>query len=148
MQSLWNHLLRVRTLEYISRSYNDHKSINGSGSGTVVPVQNGSSIITFNERIRWKSERGPALELKNTYRWKYEPDTDFISLEHLRYGVDNPSYLTAFMSDGALSYKSVAPHSCREDAYDAYIMRNKSGIYLKWRVTGPRKNAEYKYLYR
>ena len=148
MERLWNHLLTIRTLDYISKSYNDNKSINGSGSGTVVPVLNGTSSITCTERIIWKPETGLALELKNTYRWKYEPRKDIISLTHLRYGADNPTDLTAFVPDGAFSYRSVAPHSCCEDTYDAYIMRNKNGIFLKWRVTGPRKNAEYKYLYR
>lgn len=142
--AFWQRLKAVRQFTRIvhSRSH-DEKKWNGKGKGEVLVAQVSDTVIEFHERGAWENN----IDFSNAFRWTLDRNACMISLEHLRFGPDQPVFLfhVAPTEDSLLA--SLESHLCEEDAYLATIPWDRHSIRLNWRVIGPKKNEEMESCY-
>lgn len=144
LEQTWERLRRVRGLAFVARSASP-TGWNGQGTGTVVVEPAGDGALTFTEAGVWRPEGGREIRFRNVFRWSQGKDT--LRLEHLRFGVDYPVSLFELALVGGGTWRSVAPHLCREDCYAAEMHVLDDGITLRWSVTGPSKQETIEYTY-
>lgn len=142
---LWHFLGQVQCLSFVARSELP-VGWNGHGSGSVVVEQPADDILIFHESGIWQPQGGGEIDFSNIFRWlRLGPEV--IRLEHLRYGPEQPVYLfdLAVQDDG--EWKSVEPHLCREDVYEAHLWLYEPSILMTWSITGPKKQETLEYSY-
>jgi Family of unknown function (DUF6314) len=144
LTEVWDRLCRVRALSFAAGSASP-TGWNGKGSGTVIVEPVADDIITYHESGVWRPEGGRDLRFTNVFRWSLAGEV--LSLEHLRFGVDNPVYLFDLAMHGERELSSVTPHVCREDCYAARLLVHDDRIDLRWSVTGPQKQETIEYTY-
>ena len=135
MDSFWAILETIRFLEIQSQTF-------GYGNGLVRVEKEPEDQIIFYETGAWDS----GVCFFNTLRWKKE--RDWISLEHLRQGKDQPVSLLQFRSSGAGCLNAMQPHLCTQDSYNGRIEFSQAEIRLTWNIQGPRKNETLIQIYR
>lgn len=146
--TFWNKLSAIRQLSYIAKS-NSHtqNGKNGEGKGIVINVKEGDSQITFTEKGQWLSKESGSLDFTNVFRWKIDRSKQIITLEHLRYGKENPVFLFHLAPTSDSQLTSIGSHLCSGDSYFGNLSLTARGLILHWRVIGPRKNDEIIYYY-
>ena len=146
--SFWERLKTVKHFTRFAQSrIKDEKGWNGKGKGEVVVTRPSDSILIFQERGTWKFQEGQDIDFSNVFRWILDRNAGMISLEHLRFGPDNPVFLFYLAPTGNNILASVESHLCEEDVYNAQVPWDRSTIRLNWRVIGPKKNEELEYCY-
>lgn len=113
-----------------------------SGKGTVSPVLNSPTILTFYEKGTWEE----TISFTNALRWTF--DQQQITLEHLHLGPDHPTLLCHLVPTKNHTLISQEPHLCKQDTYIAKLSWDPNHIHLSWRITGPKKNEEITCLYK
>ncbi len=129
-----------------SRSPTEH-SWNGKGKGEVLVNTAGDTILIFHERGSWQIKQGQDISFSNTFRWTLDLHAGMISLEHLRFGPDQPVFLFHLTPNSHNLLTSIDSHLCEEDVYLATVPWDRHGIRLHWRVIGPKKNEEMECCY-
>jgi Family of unknown function (DUF6314) len=118
----------------------DQTGWNGKGHGEVFVQKEGGDILIFREQGSWLMQQNRTVMFSNVLRWTLDRSAGMISLEHLRFGLDNPVFLCCLRSVSDHFLRSVAPHVCKEDIYRLQVTLDQTSIRLYWRVTGPSKN--------
>lgn len=124
MRELISLLKEIKTLSFQTQ--------NVSGFGFVTIIEEGSSLI-FQEKGKWQE-----TSFHNSIRWTMHEDTLFY--EHLRYGKQRSVLLFPFEKVDENTFCCRAPFVCGKDCYQAHLFKEKEGVRLLWRVTGPQKN--------
>ena len=144
MNRLKKALLSIKSLCFISHS-DCATGWNGNGNGAVKVDVNGDVII-FHESGKRKNSNDKEFGFKNTYRWTFE--SNYVKLEHLRFGENNPVVLFNLEATSETQWTSVCPHKCDLDFYSADLTIEENQIVLKWKVKGPEKDEEINYWYK
>ncbi len=152
LSHIWNRLINVSSFSYIAKTkLKANSGWEGKGKGDVVVTRPDETSIVFQERGSWqvKGEGDPSerLDFTNIYRWTLDKEAGVIGLEHLRYGVNNATFLVHLIPVSSNNLSSIDSHMCTEDAYFAQLFINSSALRLHWRVIGPNKNEEMTYFY-
>lgn len=149
LQMLWDKLLKIQTMCFSAKSkaLGHISGWNGIGKGAVeIKIEEENTII-FHERGTWMSEENKELDFSNVFRWCFQPTRGAITLEHLRFGVQNPVFLFSLIPVDANTLESIDSHVCNNDSYFGQIRCDKHFVQFNWRVIGPKKNEEIDYLY-
>lgn len=146
LQLIWNQLKCVSTVALISKSNNptDKKAIKGNGK---VSVKQDNQTIIFTEQGSWKGERNQVHNYSNSFRWTWNRLEGMISLEHLRYGSNNPTFLFHLIPSKGNRLESECSHACGDDTYFGWLSYSDLFLQLHFRTIGPRKNEELQYIY-
>lgn len=146
--NVWNKLANVNHLTFAANSQGSKNSAwNGIGSGNVEVKQRNSKEIMFYETGSWTSKEGREFSFFNSFRWSLDYFKNWIMLEHLRFGEQNPVLLFHLVPVDKETLESVRPHVCKEDTYLGRVTWSSHFIKLNWRVTGPKKNECIDYMY-
>ncbi len=137
---LWHRLKTISRIEFESKSIHDDIDWNVSGNGKVVVECPDDNLITFSESGSWTADSGLSLNFSNRYRWHRTTSDNIIRLQHLRYGDLHPVELVELMLQSDLSWKSLSPHICKNDAYRAEITIHENDVLIEWTITGPAKS--------
>ncbi len=137
---LWHRLKTISRIEFESKSIHDDIDWNVSGSGKVVVECPDDNLITFSESGSWTADSGLSLNFSNRYRWHRTTSDTVIRLQHLRYGDLHPVELVELMLQSDLSWKSLSPHICKNDAYRAEITLRENDVLIEWTISGPAKS--------
>ncbi len=148
--AFWGQLKRVSTFTRSSSSRSGQETgWSGKGDGMVLVTQPSEHVILFSEKGTWQGEKGSKMTFTNVFRWTLDLYGGMVGLEHLRLGPNNPVFLFYLTPDASLpGLSSVGSHLCELDAYFATASWDSSGIRLKWRVIGLKKNEEMEYIYK
>lgn len=142
---LWECLRRVCSLRFVARSA-FASGWHGVGTGSVVVDGPTDSLLTFTESGSWQPPEGRSLRFRNVFRWS-RINAALIRLEHLRFGTDHPVYLFDLAPRADGEWVSVSPHLCEQDCYAAELRLHESRLWLRWTVTGPKKQECIEYSY-
>ena len=142
--TFWEKLTQVRKISFAARSKNK-EGWNGKGMGEVQVVKEENTLL-FAEKGQWHGRQGQ-VNFSNTFRWTLDRDEALISLEHLRYGFDNPVLLCHLAAKTPHALSSIDSHLCEEDHYFGQLFIDRYGLRLNWRILGPRKDEEIDYYY-
>jgi hypothetical protein len=132
IDALWQQLFRTRHLVIETSSQ-------ARGQATVLVSAPTKTTLLFTEKGEWSHLTEP-VAFHNTLRWSLDASFERISLEHLRYGQDQPVFLFYLAPTGQTSLQSIDPHLCRDDRYFGRIEFNRSDIQFLWHIIGPKKN--------
>jgi len=112
----------------------------GKGQVLVAPSIDTTTLL-FHEVGSWQavgSQRD--ISFKNVFRWNLDQNKGMVSLEHLRFGFDQPVFLFYLIPIKKNLLTSLDFHVCKEDIYFAAILWDNDSIRLKWRIVGPKKD--------
>lgn len=144
----WNRLEAVKQFTRLTRSrFKDESGWNGQGKGAVLVNKFSDTVYIFHERGFWHVKQGQDISFSNTFRWRLDRDAGRISLEHLRFGPNQPVFLFHLIPTENNLLASVDSHLCKEDVYFATVPWDCHSIRLNWRVIGPNKNEEMENCY-
>ncbi len=144
----WSKLSAVRRLSFSAQSKSTSNSgWDGQGACDVRVSKAGLGRLTFHERGVWKGNNKQNMNFTNTFRWTLDRINGVVSLEHLRYGIDNPVFLFHLTPCALHALSSVNSHLCGEDAYFGRACFDRYSLKLNWRVIGPKKDEEIEYCY-
>ena len=62
-------------------------------------------------------------------------------MSHLRYGADAEVRLVELIPLSEVAWKSVEPHVCGADVYQAELEFREKGFLLRWRISGDKKDT-------
>jgi hypothetical protein len=139
--AFWEKLQTVKTLWFTAKSHlGENRSIKTGKAQVVISEQKGSCI--FQEKGFWFLDQIPDTAFSNTLRWTLDPHANLLTLEHLRYGPENPVFLFHLTPTKPGVLESVDAHLCADDTYLGSIVWDKQGIEFCWRIIGPKKNED------
>lgn len=148
LQIFWEKLTRIQTMCFSAKSkMPGNTGWNGLGKGTVEVKKIDDYSMTFHEKGSWVSEENKQMDFRNIFRWTYHPTQGLVSLEHLRFGPQNPVTLFDLIPVDLNLLESMDAHVCENDTYFGQVRCDKHFIQFNWRVIGPKKNEEIDYLY-
>lgn len=133
----WNRLAQVTGFTVHAKQ---NRQLN-FGRGSVVITHVSSEVLIYDEKGTWGISN-----FTNKLRWTIDNNNAMISLEHLRYGVNNPVFLIHFIADKE-SLVSPVPHICANDRYCGKVILNNSSFHLIWTIKGPKKNEILDFFY-
>lgn len=107
------------------------------GTADVSITSENDHTLVFHIKGNWQNKN---LSFSDTLRWTLTPD--YLSLEHLRFGENNPIKLVSLVLVKDKVLKSISPHLCGQDCYAAKLSWNEKGIDLTWDIQGPKKNEK------
>ncbi|MBX9924359.1 MAG: winged helix-turn-helix domain-containing protein [Rhabdochlamydiaceae bacterium] len=142
----WERLHHVKQLSFSTRSKILGKQETKNGLANVT-VKKSSNTIIFQEKGYWICNTLPEHTFSNCFRWTLDKYNGYVSLEHLRYGIDHPVFLFHLTPTRPFVLEPVDAHLCREDMYLGNILWNSKQIDFHWRVIGPSKNDYLEYRY-
>jgi DNA-binding transcriptional ArsR family regulator len=146
--SVWDKLIRIRHLSFSAVSLGlENTGWNGVGKGRVHIQKQSDDIVVFEEHGSWTSKEGTELTFKNVFRWTLDRFQQLITLEHMRFGENNPVFLFHLAQTEEDCLESVNSHICKEDTYLGQVRCSDHSIKLNWRIIGPKKNEEINYIY-
>lgn len=142
---IWKSLSNIKQLHFIAHT-RSQSEWNGYGKGNVQVTLSANNILIFSERGAWIAENGQETNFSNIFRWTFDRYGGKISLEHLRFGVDQPVFLFHLVPRGEY-LESLDSHFCGEDSYFGQLKLKQKSIQLTWRIIGPKKNERLEYQY-
>lgn len=146
--AFWEKLSTISRLTFHAKTKSqDSSGWNGKGHGEVIMTRAKISEIIFTEKGSWKSPEGEEVSFSNVFRWSLDRNSNTISLEHLRRGVEHPVFLFHLTPATSHSLTSLDSHLCENDTYFGHIHFDQNLVRLQWRVIGPKKNEEIDYYY-
>jgi hypothetical protein len=141
----WNRLKAVRMLLINAKLYNE-ASIK-RGKGDVKVIEEGTSVISFQELGAWQMDNDKEIQFSNTLRWTLDLSSGTIGLEHLRFGAAKPVFLFHLKAKTESLLASIDSHLCGSDAYFGQLQIKSHFLQLSWRIVGPKKNDRIECLY-
>ena len=140
----WRRLSRVKQIAFHVKSSAVHWK--GTGEGEVT-VQAQEKSLIFQEKGFWVSQEGKQVGFRNVLRWTLDKGAGFITLEHLRRGIEHPVFLFHLAPTSKNYLASVDPHCCGDDTYFGCLFCDTDCLRLNWRIIGLRKNEEIESYY-
>jgi len=140
----WEYLSHVSQMS-IHFQLKKNSAVNPSkkGKGSVV-VHQDASKITFDEKGIWTEDK---LSYHNKYRFSLNKNENLITLEHLRFGENNPVFLFHLTPTKQNILESINPHLCKHDTYFGWMEITELFLRLHIRTIGPNKNEKIEYIY-
>ncbi|MDX8431404.1 MAG: DUF6314 family protein [Candidatus Algichlamydia australiensis] len=142
LKRFWERLLKVETLSLSVRSRGESRFKDGRAE--VTSTLSKSHTLIFRESGKWLN---PPANFHNSFRWTLDLKNTLITLEHLRYGENRPTFLFHLSPVRAGKLESVDAHLCGEDTYLGSLSWSLEEMIFHWRVIGPKKNQELLYRY-
>ena len=137
----WDRLKTVQHLNLHAKSHSKQETgWNGVGKGDVLVIKENETTLVFQERGAWQIREAQEIAFSNTFRWTLDRSAGMISLEHLRLGPEQPTFLLHLIQQTENTLVSLEPHLCNQDVYLATASWDSDAIHLSWRITGPKKN--------
>ncbi len=145
----WELLKEIKTINITACSKTQNSKIFSIGKGKVKVNIITPTTIKFIEFGMWGYvyEKNVEIQFKNIYLWRYNEDKSLITLEHLRYGENNPFFLFNLIPVKNELLRSSSAILCGNDNYTAEIKLKEHSFILKSFVNGPNKNEEILYFY-
>ena len=141
---VWKRLSLVKQLTLLARVRAQGTSVfKKKGHGDVKASMENDSVCTFYEKGAW--EKGESFT--NVFRWTYDRARNLLSLEHLRRGIDRPTFLFYLKPSAQGLLLSVDSHFCGSDTYFGKMRLEKTGVHLHIRIIGSEKNEDLDYHY-
>jgi hypothetical protein len=103
--------------------------------------------LVFYEKGSWLGLSEQEFNFRNVFRWSLNRIDGMLTLEHLRFGVNNPVFLFHLIPAGPCYMESAHAHLCGQDTYFGQLEYKAGAIKLVWRILGPKKNEEITYIY-
>jgi len=146
-----DHLLRVwqkmQTISTVILEFRKDNRSYGHGEGLIEITKDEEGALIFNEKGKWKSLKGESFDFNNCFRWRLNHFEGLLSLEHLRFGPQNPVFLFHLALKGPSYFESIDAHLCDEDTYFGALTQKNKSVHLNWRILGPKKNEEIAFVY-
>lgn len=141
----WNKLSQMRSLSFSIHSPLQEQQRMGKAEVLIkTPSEN---VIIFQEKGNWLIPETGTHSFSNSFRFTLDLKSLLITLEHLRYGENNPVFLFHLAVSSPQLLESVNDHLCNEDSYLGHLTFDEKGILFRWRVIGPQKNHFFSYHY-
>jgi len=134
LKDLINKIGQTKRLSFIVNHPNPFLNIKLDFNLKVTKPDN-FSIIT-EELGGWINNLGQKVVSKNTYKWTAQNDS-ILKLEHLRFGEKKPIFLVNFYYKKTNFWKSLKPHICKQDVYEAELKIFSAKIMLIWNIQTP-----------
>jgi len=93
------------------------------------------------------SQHGENLNFFNIFRWSLDLTKTMISLEHLRRGPNQPTFLFDLKPVNTSCLTSAAAHICGKDLYCGEMHKKISELQFLWTIKGPKKDETLIYNY-
>ena len=146
--NVWEKMNTIKQMTFSAVSLGqENTGWNGVGKGQVIIQKQTDDVIVFNESGLWTSKDGDELSFKNVFRWTLDRFQQLITLEHMRFGEQNPVFLFHLAQTDEDSLESINSHVCKDDTYLGQVKCSDHSIKLNWRIIGPKKNEEINYIY-
>ncbi|MEZ4702297.1 MAG: DUF6314 family protein [Rhodothermales bacterium] len=142
----WRHLLAARASRVETRTGDVGLCI-GEAVIRVEAMASPCAVETI-ERGVWTSGPLAGIAFSTAYRWVWDAGSGHLHLSHLRFGADRPLFLVTLVRRKTNDWRTVAPHRCGADVYEAAITSSPAGFSLRWRVQGPVKDQQLTTRYR
>lgn len=133
---LWERLAMARSGDLAI----EEGGVERHGSGTVSVDRPDPSTIVWEERGAWNDAPGHAMPYRDRLRWTWDPARGILALHHARRGDDGAVHLGDLAPGPDGTWRSLAPHLCGADTYDAALTLQGPEIVVVWRVHGPKKS--------
>lgn len=147
LERFWEILQKIKSLQFQSKSHTKQEGRwEGQGSGKVIVFKENDGLI-FEEKGLWFNKNNEEIGFSNIFRWTLDRKKKMITLEHLRFGRNQPVFLCHLVTSGLSTLVSLDSHLCEADAYFGKIFFTQKIIRLHWRIIGPKKNEEIDYFY-
>ena len=144
---IWDRLRTISGLLFKATSESE-TGWNGEGRGIIQVDKPADNILLFSESGHWTPTGGPKIAFRNVFRWTLQVDQPAITLEHLRFGPDNPVFLFELRPTTPSFWNTATPHLCGKDTYDAVLHITPDSLIMHWTIQGPAKNESVVYTYR
>lgn len=141
----WNRLVQIRSLAFSIQS--PLQELQRKGRAEVIVKKPSENVLVFQEKGSWMEGEMPIGSFSNSFRFTLDLPSLLITLEHLRYGENNPVFLFHLTFAGKHSLASASEHLCDQDSYLGHLTFASKGILFQWRVIGPQKNHFFSYHY-
>lgn len=141
---MWERLRRVNQVTF---QFHSRRGSRGRGTGEVLIQDNQDGQLTFREKGVWRGLNNQEFVFRNVFRWTLNRVDGMLTLEHLRFGVNNPVFLFHLIPAGCKYLESLHAHLCGPDTYFGQLELKNNTVELIWRILGPKKNDEVKYIY-
>ncbi|MBX2819010.1 MAG: hypothetical protein KTR29_04985 [Rhodothermaceae bacterium] len=143
---IWDRLSTTSGLLFKATSESE-TGWNGEGRGIIQVEHPMDHVLLFSESGHWTPAGSTKIAFRNVFRWTLDPDQRSISLEHLRFGEDNPVFLFELRPTTPSFWGTVSPHLCGSDTYDAVLHITSTSLIMHWTIQGPAKNESLVYTY-
>lgn len=147
LAQIFHKLSKTKVLTLKTTSILDNQKKVKEGRAVVIVESHANNQLVFTEKGSWDSDFDSSISFTNTFRWTYQAENELISLEHLRYGLEQPVHLFDLILCKSKKLKSVLAHQCKNDTYMGNLMMTSQGLKLSIRVIGPNKNSWLNYIY-
>ena len=143
----WKQIGKTTHLKFSAKTKEEERTILRRGIAGVDVKFPSKSTIIFLEKGAWIIDEIPSTSFSNQFRWTLQLEKNRISLEHLRYGENNPVLLFQLKPSGENTLNPCESFLCDPDTYMGSMNFSKSSFSLHIRVLGPKKNQELLYEY-
>lgn len=148
LSKTWELLPKMSHIRFTSLIRTGRSENKVVGQGTVLAeYDDAKGTVIFSEQGSWKNPQEEAYQFRNVFRWSLNRFDGLISLEHLRFGIKNPVFLFHLAPLSETVFESVHAHLCGQDTYFGQLHLHSNSLELIWRILGPKKNEEIRYLY-
>jgi hypothetical protein len=139
--------LKLRNTKHLNFGFSSRTGDKGSGRGEVKVEYDADAVVIFRESGTWKGIHDREFNFRNIFRWTLNRIEGLITLEHLRFGINNPVFLFHLIPAGRNCLESAHAHLCGSDTYFGHLELKLTSIELTWRILGPKKNEMVNYIY-
>jgi len=144
LTKVWKHLSTVSQMSiHFQLKKNNSIATSKKGKGSVKVNQEPNKLI-FEEKGVWTEDQ---LSYHNKYRFSLNRYENLITLEHLRFGENNPVFLFHLAPTKQNILESITPHLCKRDTYFGWLEITELFLHLHIRTIGPNKNEKIEYAY-
>ena len=117
----------------------------GEGIGEVCTEIAGDAGLLFRESGYFYPVQGTEVAMLNCFEW--QAGSCGMRLSHRRRG--DAVFLFELLPEAkGTHWRCQQPHLCGADVYQGTLEMQENCILLSWRVTGPRKDEHFHYVYR
>lgn len=135
LKYLFNKLVKVKRLNF--KVNHPNPSLNMQLNCNLKVTRPDDSSIITEELGDWINNEGQKVVSKNIYKWSVQ-NNSILKLEHLRFGEKKPIFLVNFYNKKNYLWKSLKPHICEQDIYNAEIDISPTNIKLIWNINTPK----------
>ena len=135
LKYLFNKLVKVKRLNF--KVNHPNPSLNMQLNCNLKVTRPDDSSIITEELGDWINNEGQKVVSKNIYKWSVQ-NNSILKLEHLRFGEKKPIFLVNFYNEKNYLWKSLKPHICEQDIYNAEIDISPTNIKLIWNINTPK----------
>ncbi|MCH9632064.1 MAG: hypothetical protein S4CHLAM6_03880 [Chlamydiae bacterium] len=145
--SFWNRLTKVKSLDLTVRNKQVKIQNKKTGRAQIEVSFPSENQLIFFEKGYWHENNLPKTSFSNYFRWSLDLNSSLITLEHLRQGLQNPTFLFHLTLQHSKSLISLDAHLSHQDTYLGALNWSSKDINFDWRIIGPDQNQFLNYHY-